>query len=160
MYTLTADEKHVTGDVNTNNNTCSFAVNLWIDSDGDGIPDNWMMQYFGHPTGQAGDLSLAQDDADGDGMSNLAEYLAGTNPRDAHSYLRITGISVGGTNGVQITWGSASNILYSLQRAVALSGGLGFTNIAEHILSTPPENVYLDVTATNSPSLFYRVRVE
>ena len=160
LYTLTADETHLTRDVNTNNNTSSFAVNLWIDSDGDGIPDNWMMQYFGHPTGQASDLSLAQDDADGDGMSNLAEYLAGTNPRDAHSYLSITGISLGGTNGVQITWGSASNKLYSLQRAVALNGGLGLTNIAEHILSTPPENVYLDVTATNSPSLFYRVRVE
>jgi hypothetical protein len=160
IYTLTADETHVTGDVNTNNNTSSFAVNLWIDSDGDGIPDNWMMQYFGHATGQASDLSLAQDDADGDGMSNLAEYLAGTNPKDAHSYLSITGIGVGGTNGVQIRWGSASNKLYSLQRAVALSGGLGFTNIAEHILSTPPENVYLDATATNSPSLFYRVKVE
>jgi len=53
-----------------------------------------------------------------------------------------------------------SNKLYSIQRAIALSGGLGFTNIAEHILSTPPENVYLDATATNRPSLFYRVRVE
>jgi hypothetical protein len=160
IYTLTADENHVTGDVDTNNNTCSFAVNLWIDSDGDGIPDNWMMQYFGHATELASDLSRAQDDADGDGLSNLAEYLAGTNPRDAHSYLSITGIGLGGTNGVQITWGSAPNRLYSLQRAAAVSGGLGFTNIAEHILSTPPENVYLDATATNSPSLFYRVKVE
>ena len=160
LYTLTADETHVTGDVNTDNNTSSFAANLWIDSDGDGIPDTWMIQYFGHATGQASDLSRAQDDADGDGMSNLAEYLAGTSPKDPHSYLSITGIGLGGTKGVQIAWGSASNKLYSLQRAVALSRGLGFTNIAEHILSTPPENVYLDTTATNSPSLFYRVRVE
>ncbi len=160
IYTLTADETHVTSDIDTNNNTTSFAANLWIDSDGDGTPDSWMMQYFGHATGQAGDLSRAQDDADGDGVSNLAEYLAGTNPKDPHSYLSITGIGLGGTNGVQVAWGSASNKLYSLQRAVALSGGLGFTNIAEHILSTPPQNVYLDATATNRPSLFYRVRVE
>ena len=160
IYTLTADETHVTSDIDTNNNTTSFAANLWIDSDGDGTPDSWMMQYFGHATGQAGDLSRAQDDADGDGVSNLAEYLAGTNPKDPHSYLSITGIGLGGTNGVQVAWGSASNKLYSLQRAIALSGGLGFTNIAEHILSTPPQNVYLDATATNRPSLFYRVRVE
>src|SRR5262245_19197961 len=40
------------------------------DSDGDGIPDWWMSLYFGHPTGQASDHSRAQDDADGDGMSN------------------------------------------------------------------------------------------
>ncbi len=160
IYTLTADETRITSDIDTNNNTSSFAANLWIDSDGDGTSDSWMMQYFSHATGQAGDLSRAQDDADGDGVSNLAEYLAGTSPKDPHSYLSITDIGLGGTNGVQITWGSASNRLYSLQRAIALSGGLGFTNIAQHILSTPPENVYLDAPATNSPSLFYRVRVE
>jgi Tol biopolymer transport system component len=54
-----------------------------LDMDGDGIPDWWMLQYFGHPTGQSSDLSLAQDDADGDGVSNLQEYLNGTNPRSA-----------------------------------------------------------------------------
>jgi hypothetical protein len=80
IYTLTADETHVTGDVNTNNNTSSFAANLWIDSDGDGIPDNWMMQYFGHPTGLASDHSRAQDSAAGDGISNLQKYLAGKSP--------------------------------------------------------------------------------
>jgi len=36
-----------------------------------------MMQYFGHATGQTGDYSLAQDDADGDGVNNFAEYVAG-----------------------------------------------------------------------------------
>ena len=50
------------------------------DSDSDGIPDWWMIKYFGHPIGMAGDQSLAQDDADGDGMSNLQEYIAGTDP--------------------------------------------------------------------------------
>jgi hypothetical protein len=51
-----------------------------IDNDGDGIPDWWMMQYFGHPTGQASDHSLAQDDPAGDGLSNLQKYLLGRNP--------------------------------------------------------------------------------
>jgi Tol biopolymer transport system component len=45
-----------------------------LDSDGDGIPDLWMIHYFGHPTGLASDHSRAQDDADGDGMSNLQEF--------------------------------------------------------------------------------------
>jgi len=51
-----------------------------IDTDHDGIPDSWMMQYFGHPTGQASDNSLATQDRDGDGLSNLQEYHAGTSP--------------------------------------------------------------------------------
>jgi len=51
VYRLTADDGRVVADVNTNNNTTAFSVFLWVDSDGDGIPDSWMMKYFGHPTG-------------------------------------------------------------------------------------------------------------
>ena len=51
-----------------------------VDSDGDGIPDSWMRQYFGHPTGESSDQSFAQDDPDHDGLSNLREYQLGLNP--------------------------------------------------------------------------------
>ncbi len=46
------------------------------DTDADGMPDAWEMHYFG---------SLAQDattDFDGDGVSDLEEYLGGTDPTD------------------------------------------------------------------------------
>jgi len=59
------------------------SLNYQIDSDGDGIPDWWMEVNFGHPTGLASDNSRAQDDADGDGLTNLQEYIGGTNPRVA-----------------------------------------------------------------------------
>ena len=52
------------------------------DSDGDGIPDAGMIQYFGHPAGLAADLSRAQDDADADGLTNLQEYQRGTLPKN------------------------------------------------------------------------------
>jgi hypothetical protein len=51
-----------------------------VDNDGDGIPDGWMMQYFGHPTGQGSDQSFAWSDPAGDGLSNLQKYLLGRNP--------------------------------------------------------------------------------
>ena len=51
-----------------------------VDTDGDGIPDSWMIQYFGHPTGQASDQSFAWNDPAGDGLSNLQKYLLGLNP--------------------------------------------------------------------------------
>jgi hypothetical protein len=44
--------------ISANNRTTLFlvAVNEHADSDGDGVPDWWMMRYSGHPTGQ-GDIS-------------------------------------------------------------------------------------------------------
>jgi hypothetical protein len=44
------------------------------DSDADGLPDAWEMQYFGNLSQSGG------GDYDGDGISNYTEYLQGRNP--------------------------------------------------------------------------------
>ena len=43
---------------------------------GNVVPDAWQLQYFG----STGHASTADDD--GDGLSNLKEYIQGTNPND------------------------------------------------------------------------------
>lgn len=48
------------------------------DSDADGLPDWWELAWFGTASGAA-----PGTDFDGDGATNLAEWLAGTSPRDA-----------------------------------------------------------------------------
>ena len=68
----------ITGTLQINGNNLEFTM----DADGDGIPDSWMVQYFGHPTGLESDLSRAGDDADGDGLSNLLEYQRGSLPKN------------------------------------------------------------------------------
>ena len=51
-----------------------------LDSDGDGIPDGYEEQYF------PGDLTqLGPGDFDADGLTDLEEYNAGTNPTEADS---------------------------------------------------------------------------
>jgi hypothetical protein len=53
-----------------------------LDSDGDGIPDKVEIQWGLNPN----DSSDAKGDLDGDGFSNLEEYLAKTDPRDPKSH--------------------------------------------------------------------------
>ncbi len=48
------------------------------DTDGDGMPNDWEIQYGFNPN----DATDAAKDFDGDGVSNLDEYKAGTNPTD------------------------------------------------------------------------------
>lgn len=56
-----------------------------LDRDNDGMPDAWETQFDLDPD----DAADAGEDADGDSMANLAEFLSGTNPTDAASALRL-----------------------------------------------------------------------
>lgn len=60
------------------------------DSYSEGIPDSWRRSYFGNANPSVGLKHHAGDDADGDGYSNLQEFLFGSNPTNATSNLRIT----------------------------------------------------------------------
>jgi len=63
-----------------------FFVTTLLDSDSDGIPDNWETAYnLNANSGADRDL-----DSDGDGMSNLQEYYAGTDPTNALSRLTVS----------------------------------------------------------------------
>ncbi|MDP3851300.1 MAG: alpha-amylase family glycosyl hydrolase [Luteolibacter sp.] len=80
------------------------------DADEDGMPDDWEDANGLDP----GDPSDAALDADGDGQSNLAEFLAGTDPQDSASRLAI--ISIDRTPAaVTLTWSSVPGKSYLIQ---------------------------------------------
>lgn len=54
------------------------------DSNANGLPDWWEETFFGGP-----DHANPTADSDGDGMTNLQEFRAGTNPIDSADYLHL-----------------------------------------------------------------------
>jgi hypothetical protein len=86
-----------------------------------GLPIAWLLANFGTTNVNA------NADPDHDGMSNLQEYLAGTNPNDANDCLRITAIGVrflsGGNDNDTLVWTSHPTRQYRIQQRTNLAGG-------------------------------------
>src|ERR1039457_3575954 len=86
-----------------------------IDLNQNGMSDVWEQIY--NAAGLAPNA-----DADGDGVSNLKEALAGTNPFDSNSYPHITAFGATATN-FSVTIPCQLGKVYQLQSSTALAGG-------------------------------------
>ena len=94
------------------------------DADGDGAPDWWESLYGFDPEDPA-DAAL---DPDSDGLSNLAEFFAGTNPLLADS----------DGDGMPDGWELARGLDASLDDADLDADGDGLTNLEEFLAGTDP----------------------
>ena len=83
---------------------------IWIDSDGDGVPD---LLERGSSTFVVG-VNDRLVDSDQDGTSDAAEFWAGTNPLDPSSFLNVDDVRVLGDGHVELKWHTVGGRLYSL----------------------------------------------
>jgi len=87
----------------------TFAVN----ANGDGMSDVWK-KHFALPAG-----SGPNDDADGDGMTNLQESIAGTDPLNAADVFRARMETVG--DALYLKWPSVAAKLYTIEKSTDLA---------------------------------------
>ncbi|MBE0544797.1 MAG: right-handed parallel beta-helix repeat-containing protein [Verrucomicrobia bacterium] len=124
-----------------------------VDTDGDTLPDTWE-QTYGLDFNNATDAPL---DTDQDGLSNLQEFWAGTNPADAASYLRIIAAPLPGQDALLLSFEAISNRSYTVESRASLDTG-DWTNLLT--IPPAPTNRFIQTTnASDNTSSFYRLTV-
>jgi hypothetical protein len=122
------------------------------DRDNDGLPDAWEARYGLDPSNP----NDAAADADGDGLSNLEEFLSGTDPRDGTSALRLEAV-LGAEAKVTLRFTALAGKSYSVLFGASLDAG-GWRKVAD--VPAGPSSGPVEVTdpaGSGFATRFYRL---
>jgi len=123
------------------------------DADSDSLPDSWEQQYFNGPTN-----AIADADDDGDGFSNLQEYISGFNPTNGTSFFKVTTFETpSATNGGFIVrWNAVTGRVYGVLWTTNLLNS--FQPLNTNIVW--PQASYTDTVNSAKSRNFYKVKVQ
>jgi hypothetical protein len=123
----------------------------FLDVNANGLPDWWEEQYFHGGADPAADT-------DHDGLSNRAEFLAGTDPIDPRSVFEFISINCAAGPGLFVEWASRPGKHYSVLRSPSVVGT--YALVSSNLVATPPVNVFRDSNAPAANASFYRLLVQ
>ena len=114
----------------------------------------WLQQY-GLPTDGSADYM----DPDGDGLNDWQEWIAGTDPTNLLSVLRLLN-PTNNVSGVGVSWQSVSGRSYWLERSTNLGTLPPFSLLKSNITGQASMTSYTDTNAIGDGPFFYRVGVQ
>ncbi len=123
------------------------------DSDGDGVLDgDEILKYHTNPN---------EPDTDGDGIPDGAEVIAGTDPADPASVLRLLqaqlgALDVNGGAAISLQWDGASGVTYRVQHSPDLRE---WFDADDGVRSGYGRQSYSEADGMTNRSRFYRVRI-
>ena len=121
----------------------------------DSLYNNWASAWFGTNMAIAGQNA----DPDGDGVSNYAEFIAGTNPLNAADYFHITGTSYSAGQAMAVTVNGHTGRRYTLLQSPLLSPAT-WTTVDSQTATADNQLITLhDSSLTGSQQMFLRVLV-
>jgi autotransporter-associated beta strand protein len=118
-----------------------------LDSDEDGLPDEWELEQF-----ETLNESDGSGDADSDGVSDLNEFLLGTDPADPADRL-----SLSLTDSFSVSWQANQDVSY---RVMQSSNLISWTEIGDSVLlrsSNGPAAIDVSGYVQAAPVGFFRV---
>lgn len=99
------------------------------------------------------DVSVREADLDGDGQTNEAEYVAGTDPRDSRSVLGLALVENGG--GTSISWATEAGRMYWLESSSDLRN---WSTLRGPMLGRGESGAYGYAPLDGAPERFFRIR--
>jgi len=117
---------------------------------GDSTPDMDPLLFYKMRLNGAGPIYL-----DGDGMTDLQEYLAGTDPTNLGSFLRVITITQASTGQTTVLWSSVPGKSYRVEFTDDL--GTSWNTLVGPVTADADQTTAVDPSAGTSSRRFYRV---
>ena len=133
--------------------TVNFTGNYtFLDANTNGISDSWERNYFSSVSTNRTQLT----DTDGDGMTDYAEFIAGTDPTSTNSVFAVPAPTPQPNGSLRFTWSSVPGRAY---RVVVSTDLLNWTPTTDWIQAIGVDSSLTLMPPSGSAKGFYRFEV-